>query len=60
MNVLKLPWRIGRKLERTIYAMLGKEPSEDDLLIGVMDEKYIAQHVVDVHNASLERGNSDG
>lgn len=55
MNPLKLRWRVGRKLGRTIYAMLGEQPSEDDLLLGVMDEEYMAQHIVDIHNETLER-----
>lgn len=55
-DIVKLKWRVGRKLGRTIYAMLGSEPSTDDLLLGVLDEEYLARHVVEVHNASLERG----
>lgn len=54
-DILELKWRVGRKLGRTIYAMLGEEPSDDDLLLGVLDEEYLAEHVVEVHNASLER-----
>lgn len=54
MNPLKLRWRVGSKLGRTIYAMLGENPSADDLLLGVMDEEYIAQHVVTIHNEMLE------
>lgn len=53
-NPLKLRWRVGRKLGRTVYAMLSETPSEDDLLLGVFDEESVAQHIVDIHNESLE------
>lgn len=53
-NPLELPWRVGRKLGRTIYAIVGETPSEDDLLLGVFDEESVAQHIVDIHNKSLE------
>lgn len=53
-NPLELLWRVGRKLKRTIYAMLGDQPSEDDLLLGVFDEESVAQHIVDIHNKNLE------
>lgn len=54
-NPLELLWRVGRKLGRTVYAMLGETPSEDDLLLGVFDEESVAKHIVDIHNANLER-----
>lgn len=50
------PWRIGRKVGRTLYAQLGEEPSDDDPLIGVMDYEWLATRVVSVHNFVLERG----
>lgn len=43
-------WRTGRKLGRTIYAMVSPEPSDDDVLIGLMDTAELAAHVVEAHN----------
>jgi len=50
----KLKWRVGRKVGRTIYAIVGSEPGDHDLLIGLMDTKMLAQRAVDAHNAALE------
>lgn len=49
-------WRVGRKVGRTIYAMVGPEPSDDDELIGVMDNRTVAARCVEDHNRSLEGG----
>jgi len=43
-------WRVGRKVGRTVYAQVGDEPSDNDLLIGVFDTKELAQAAVDAHN----------
>lgn len=40
------PWRVGRKLGRTIYAQLGEEPSADDPFLGLMESEDIAVTVV--------------
>jgi hypothetical protein len=48
------PWRTGRKVGRTIYMQLGPEPSDDDVLIGVMDFAPLATLAVEAHNALLE------
>jgi hypothetical protein len=45
-----LPWRTGRKVGRTIYAVVGKEPSDRDVLIGMMDSALLAADVVMAHN----------
>jgi hypothetical protein len=52
-----LPWRAGRKVGRTIYAVVRPdcEPSDDDPLIGVMDTPKLAARAVKAHNALLER-----
>lgn len=47
------PWRVGRKLGRTIYAQIAAEPSDNDVLIGVMDDARYAAEVVRLHNDSL-------
>lgn len=49
-------WRTGRKLGRTIYAQHGPAPSDDDVLLGMMDTALLASAVVDDHNRRLERG----
>jgi hypothetical protein len=46
-------WRVGRKVGRTIYAQIGPEPSDDDVLIGVMDTRALAEEAVAAHNATL-------
>ena len=45
------PWRIGRKVGRTIYAQQGAAPDDDDPLIGVMDTEWYAEIAVRAHNA---------
>jgi hypothetical protein len=47
---LTLPWRRGRKVGRTIYARLGDEPSDADVLIGMLDTPELAREAVDAHN----------
>lgn len=46
------PWRVGRKLGRTIYAQVGDDPDDDDVLLGMMDTAEIAAHVVHDHNVA--------
>lgn len=52
-------WRVGRKLGRTIYAVLGDGEREDgtegncDVFLGLMETKELAQDVVDAHNDNL-------
>lgn len=46
-------WRVGRKLGRTIYAQFAEEPSDGDLLLGMMDTPELAQQVVLDHNAAV-------
>lgn len=48
-----MPWRMGRKIGRTVYAQVADEPSDDDVLIGVMDSRILAADVVASHNAVL-------
>lgn len=46
-NVHKVPWRVGRKVGRTVY-------NSEDVLIGVMDTQELAAIVVACVN---HRGN---
>lgn len=55
INLAEAPWRPGRKVGRTIYAMVGPYPSDDDVLIGVMDTPELAEYAVDAHNFFLGR-----
>jgi len=52
--IIDLEWRVGRKLGRTIYAMVGAEASDQDHLIGMMDDSEIAHEVVSAHNLALD------
>ena len=54
IDYLKLPWRTGRKVGRTIYVQLGTTPSDNDPLIGMMDTAELAEAAVKNHNESLE------
>lgn len=48
--VPRAPWRIGRKVGRTIYVQVGDHASDDDHLIGMMDTPELAQVVVNSVN----------
>jgi hypothetical protein len=47
-------WRVGRKVGRTIYAQILSEPSDGDVLIGVMDTRELAVLAVQSHNRYLQ------
>lgn len=47
-------WRTGRKVGRTIYIQDGPEPSDDDTLIGVMDDPVLAQLACEAVNTLWE------
>lgn len=49
------PWRVGRKIGRTIYAVVGDKPSDTDVLIGMMDSRALAAEAVGAHNERLRR-----
>lgn len=49
-----LPWRVGRKLGRTIYAMGDQDDEGDGVLIGVMDTAELAREAVEAHNQRRE------
>ena len=50
-----VPWRTGRKVHRTIYAQIGAEPSDLDILIGVMDTPHLAEAATRAHNDERAR-----
>lgn len=45
-----LPWRVGRKVGRTIYRQISTEPADGDALIGVMDTRWLARQAVTAYN----------
>lgn len=45
-------WRTGRKLGRTIYAIIGQNASDIDVLIGMMDTVELAEEAVMAHNSN--------
>ena len=47
-------WRVGRKVGRTLYSMVGDEPSDEDVLIGLLDSRLIAESIVADHNDRLD------
>lgn len=53
MLPLTVRWRPGRKVGRTLYAMVGDEPSDDDILIGLVDSSELAAHICRDHNLAL-------
>lgn len=60
LAVVEALWRTGRKVGRTIYAMVAKLPSDDDELIGVMDTRELAQAAVNAHNTALSDRKASG
>lgn len=48
-DLATVPWRIGRKVGRTIYAVVGPDRDSDEL-IGVMDTRELAAEAVEAHN----------
>jgi hypothetical protein len=48
-------WRQGRKLGRTVYAMIGLLADDHDLLIGMFDTAKLAEAACRAHNSSIIR-----
>jgi hypothetical protein len=50
-DYVALPWRVGRRVGRTIYVDAGEpDPNDGSLLIGVMDSPELAAEAVEAHN----------
>lgn len=47
------PWRVGRKVGRTVYAVVSRSAGDNDVLIGVMDTPHLAREAVACHNRRL-------
>ena len=56
----RLPWRVGRRVGRTVYAQFGADPADTDVLIGLMDSPALADEVVAAHNVTLAMSPRDG
>lgn len=56
INPVERVWRTDFRMGRNVYALLSNDTSKaskDDQLIGTMESSFIAQNVVDTHNAAL-------
>ena len=51
--LVRLPWRTGRRVGRTIYAQVSGKANSADVLIGLMDTVELADEAVASHNALL-------
>jgi hypothetical protein len=47
---MRKPWRVGRKLKRTLYLQIGEEPSDSDTYLGMMETPELAARVVNAIN----------
>lgn len=57
MRVSNRPWRVGRKLGRTLYEM---RDDDTDLFLGMMETRELAEYVVEIVNKALtERADDD-
>lgn len=52
---MKLKLRQGRRVGRTLYEQTGPEPSEDDPIIGLVDNPELAATIVDAVNTLHDR-----
>lgn len=48
-----LPWRVGRRVARNIYAVVGPGPSDADIPIGALDSPVLAEEAVNAHNERI-------
>lgn len=56
LRIIDVPWRVGRKVPRNLYAMTNPNEGEDGdgVAFGQLDSSWIAEHVVELHNALVE------
>lgn len=52
---MAVTYRTGRKVGRTIYQQGGESPSDDDVLVGMMDTPELARAVVEALNGRTDR-----
>jgi hypothetical protein len=53
MNYNEIPWRVGNKTRRTIYALVPGVEYDKHPLLGMMDTDVLAAEVVTSHNQGL-------
>lgn len=51
--LLKVRWRVGRRVGRTLYAQISPSPDDADILIGVLDTTELAKEAAAAHNTML-------
>lgn len=51
--------RVGRKVGRTIYRMVGPQSSDNDILIGMVDDEETARVLVHAYNAWMDDATTD-
>ena len=49
---LSVPWRVGSRVPRNLYAHA--DDDDNGVAFGQLDSSWLAEHVVALHNASLE------
>jgi hypothetical protein len=50
----KVPWRVGRSIGRTIYAIVDEDADrKKDIVVGMMDTRELAEEAVVAHNERL-------
>jgi len=52
IRLATFPWRVGHT-GRMVYAQIGDDISDDDVLIGVMDTPELAAEACAAHNGRL-------
>lgn len=51
LRCLLVPWRVGRRVARNVYAQVeGEDPDDDGWLIGQFDTGQLAREAVFRHN----------
>jgi hypothetical protein len=62
VDLARLPWRVGRKRGRNVYAVrqwvrkergFGMDYADDDHEVAKFDDERVARYVVRMHNLSL-------
>lgn len=53
--ILRLPWRVGRRVPQHIYVQTSPNPDDNDVPLVTMPTAEIAHHICDIHNEYLRR-----
>lgn len=52
---ITVPWRVGRKVPRNLYACTNLNKPDDGVAFGQVDSSWLAEHIVGLHNKWLDR-----